>query len=371
MSQRSRPVTAISSQAPLPEILASLSQALDSTGPPITICSPALPTPELNAPPETALVVATSGSTGTPRNVALTGAALRASARATHQYLGAKKGQHWALRLPLTHIAGAMVLVRSLELGTTPTVPTVPIIDPDFETDFESIVPTQLHRALTRDQELSRALQSARAVIVGGASLSDDLFASAHALGINVITTYGMSETAGGCIYNDEPLPSVQIRLNNESRIELNGPMLASGYLSPDGLLEKSMAFHGGWFTTTDLGEITLDNRLHVLGRIDDVVITGGMKVSLSELERVIRAHPKISDALCVGAPDAEWGQRILVGVVAKSPISLAELRDFVGVQIGKFAAPRAIVRLDEIPLRGIGKPDRDALTTMRTDEEI
>lgn len=365
MSQLSRPVTAISSQAPLPEILAALNGALDSTGPPITICSPTLPPPELSAPPETALVVATSGSTGAPRNVALTSAALRASARATHQYLGAKKGQHWSIRLPLTHIAGAMVLVRSLELATTP------IVGGDFQTDFESIVPTQLQRALTRDPELCRTLQSARAVIVGGASLSDDLFATAHALGINVITTYGMSETAGGCIYDNEPLPGVQIRLNDESRIEVSGPMLASGYLNPDGLLEKSMAFHDGWFTTTDLGKITPDNRLHVLGRIDDIVITGGMKVSLSEVERIIRTHPEISDALCTGIPDDEWGQRILVGVVARSPISLAELRDFVGVQTGRFAAPRAIVRLDEIPLRGIGKPDRAALAAMLADEEM
>ena len=259
-----------------------------------------------------------------------------------------------------------MVLVRSLELGTTP------IVDGTSESsDFESIVPTQLHRAINRDQELLGALQSARAVIVGGAILSNDLFTGAIELGINVITTYGMSETAGGCIYNNEPLPGVQIRLNEESQIELRGPMLALGYLTSDGSIENSPAFDAGWFTTTDLGEITPDNRLRVLGRTDDIVITGGVKVSLSEVERVIRTHPEISEALCAVTADEEWGHRIIVGIVANSPISLAEIRDYVGNRISRIAAPRAIVRLQEIPLRGIGKPDRDVLATMQCDEEI
>ena len=259
-----------------------------------------------------------------------------------------------------------MVLVRSLELGTTP------IVDGTSESsDFESIVPTQLHRAISRDEELSRALQSARAVIVGGANLSKDLFTRAIELGINVVTTYGMSESAGGCVYNNEPLPGVEIRLNEESKIELKGPMLAAGYLSTDGSIENSPAFHDGWFTTTDLGEITPENWLRVLGRTDDIVITGGVKVSLSEVERVISTHPKISAALCAVTSDEEWGQRIIVGIVANSPISLAEIRDYVGTRIGRNAAPRAIVKLQEIPLRGIGKPDRDVLSAMQCDEEM
>ncbi len=259
-----------------------------------------------------------------------------------------------------------MVLVRSLELGTTP------IIDGTSESsDFESIVPTQLHRALTRDEDLSRALQSARAVLVGGANLSKDLFTRAIELGINVITTYGMSETAGGCIYNNEPLPGVQIRLNEESQIELKGPMLASGYLGIDGSIESSPSFEAGWFTTTDLGEISPENQLRVLGRTDDIVISGGVKVSLSEVERVISTHPEVSEALCAVTADDEWGHRIIVGIVANSPISLDEIRDYVGNRISRIAAPRAIVRLQEIPLRGIGKPDRDVLAAMQCDEEI
>jgi len=366
VSQHARPVSVISSQAPLPEILAALGDALDSTGPTITVCSPSLPPPELSAPPQIALVVATSGSTGDPKYVALTGAALLASARATHQSLGATKGQRWMLRLPVTHIAGAMVLVRSLELETVPTRDGIGVAP-----DFEAIVPTQLHRAIASDRELLRILQSARAVLVGGANLSDDLLARARALGINVITTYGMSETAGGCVYNGTPLPGVQIRTDDESRIEIAGPMLASGYLSCDGTFEKSAAFHDGWFTTSDLGELTSDNRLRVLGRSDEVVITGGMKVSLTEVERIIRTYPGISDALCAVTPDDEWGERILVGIVADLPITLAGIRDYVGARIGRFAAPRAIVRLHEIPLRGIGKPDRAALSKMQSDEEM
>lgn len=366
MNKRGRPVLAVSSGARLPEILAALARAIDSTGPAVMICSPETSAPELSAPDGIALVVATSGSTGDPKLVALTGDALLASVRATHQYLHAAVGQRWSLRLPTTHIAGAMVLVRSLELGTTPIVDGV-----GAASDFDAIVPTQLHRAIANDQELLQTLQLARAVLVGGANLSDDLLAKARSLGINAITTYGMSETAGGCVYNNEPLPGVRIRTNNESRIELAGPMLAAGYLKQDGSLEESAAFHDGWFTTTDLGEITDGDRLRVLGRADDVIITGAMKVSLNEVERVIRTYPGVADALCAVTPDDEWGERILVGIVSDIPISLPELRDYVGARIGRFAAPRAIVRLDEIPLRGIGKPDRAALSTMRIDEEI
>jgi O-succinylbenzoic acid--CoA ligase len=351
--------------------LNALDRALNSDGPAITIVSPGIPARELSAPIGIALVVATSGSTGEPRNVALSREALLASARATHEFLGAKKGERWSLRLPLTHIAGAMVLVRSLELGTTPLVNGVtegPYVDVPY---FESIVPTQLHRALTRDDDLRRSLQSARAVLVGGAALPDELRLASDELGINVITTYGMSETAGGCVYNNEPLQGVQVRFNSDSRIEISGPMLASGYLASDGAFEGSDAFHDGWFTTTDLGEMKIDNQLRVLGRADDVIITGGMKVSLDEVERIIRTYQGVSDALCAVTSDDEWGQRILVGIVADSPIGLADLRDFVGQRIGRFAAPRAIVRLREIPMRGIGKPDRGALSTMKTNEEM
>lgn len=366
MSKHSGPVSVISSGAPLAEIMAALALALDSAGPAIMIASPARPTLALTAPGEIALVVATSGSTGNPKHVALTGAALRASARATHQYLGAVAGQRWSLRLPLDHIAGAMVLVRSLELGTTPTVEGTATAS-----DYESIVPTQLHRATTGDDELLQSLQSARAVLVGGARLSEDLLEKARELGINVVTTYGMSETSGGCVYNREPLPGVQIRIDAQSRIELAGPMLATGYLRPDGTIEETSAFHGGWFTTTDLGEVTDGGRLKVLGRIDDVVITGGEKVSLSEVERIVRTYPGVTDALCAATPDIEWGERIKVGIVSTAPITLAEIRDHVGSRIGRFASPRAIVRLSEIPLRGIGKPDRGALSTMLSDEEM
>jgi O-succinylbenzoic acid--CoA ligase len=359
-------VTAISSAAPLPEIMAALDQALNSNCQAITIVAPGMPIPILSAPPEIALVVVTSGSTGEPRNVALTAAALRASARATHHFLGAGNADFWSLRLPLTHIAGLMVLVRSLELGTRPVVNARP-----HGSYFEAIVPTQLHRALTIDDELCRSLQSARAVLVGGAALTDQHLTQSRALGINVIRTYGMSETAGGCVYDGEPLQGVHIRINNDSCIEMAGPMLASGYLRDDGSLEETGSFHDGWFVTTDLGDIGIDNRLHIRGRSDDVIITGGMKVSLDEVERIIRTYPGISDVLCASTPDDEWGQRTLAGIVADRPIALAELRDFVGAQIGRFAAPRAIVRLREIPMRGIGKPDRGALAAMQTDEEM
>jgi O-succinylbenzoic acid--CoA ligase len=343
-----------------------LDQALNSDGPAITIVDPELPAPELNAPSGIALVVSTSGSTGRPRNVALSADALHASARATHEFLGANDGDRWSLRLPLTHIAGAMVLVRSLELGSVPITERAP-----GGAYFDAIVPTQLHRATTRDLELCISLQSARAVLVGGAAISEELLAESKKLGINVVTTYGMSETAGGCVYNNQALRGVKIRLHTDSRIEISGPMLASGYLGNDGQLSQTDAFQDGWFTTSDLGEIAPNNQLHVLGRSDDVVVTGGMKVALLKVESIIRTIPGVTDVLCAVAPDDEWGQRIVAGIVGDSAIGLVELRDYVGQRIGRFAAPRAIVRLKEIPVRGIGKPDRGALSTMRTDEEM
>jgi len=344
----------------LPEIMTLLRAAIDSAGPAITICDPASAPTFADVPPQAALVIQTSGSTGTPRSVALSGAALRASAMATHRYLGAAAGQHWSLRLPLTHIAGVMVLIRSIELGTTPRLG-------DERADFQSVVPTHLHRALSGDDPLMLALQSARAVIVGGARLDAELRAKALAHGINVITTYGMTETSGGCVYDGEPLAGVRVRINQDSRIELGGPMLASGYLGEDG----SAAFRDGWFITSDLGEIDEHSHLRVLGRADDIVITGGEKVSLVELERTIRTHPSVADVLCAATVDAEWGERIQAAVVTTSPLTLAELRDFVGERLGRYAAPRAMVVLTEIPLRGIGKPDRGAIASIKPDEEI
>ncbi len=339
--------------------MALLRAAIDDEGPAITICDPALAPALVAVPASTALVIWTSGSTGTPRSVALSGAALRASARATHHYLAAEVGQHWSLRLPLTHIAGVMVLIRSIELGTVPR-------QGDMYADFQSIVPTHLHRALSGDDSLLRALQGARAAIVGGAPLDPELRANAIAHGINVIATYGMTETSGGCVYDGEPLAGVRIRVNEDSRIELGGPMLATGYL--DG---HSAVFRDGWFLTNDLGEIDEQNHLRVLGRADDIVITGGEKVSLTELERIIRTHPSVMDVLCAATPDAEWGVRIQAAVVTTSPLTLAELRDFVGERLGRYAAPRAMVILTEIPLRGIGKPDRGAIASLKPDEEI
>lgn len=360
MSDTRRTLRVLAPDTLLPEAMALLSAAIDDEGPAIMICDPAS-APELVAvPASTALVILTSGSTGAAHSVALSGAALRASARATHHYLGAEAGQHWSLRLPLTHIAGVMVLIRSIELGTVPR-------QSDTYADFQSVVPTHLHRALAGDDSLMNALQRARAVIVGGAPLDPELRANAIAHGINVITTYGMTETSGGCVYDGEPLAEVKIRINEDSRIELGGPMLATGYLGDD----RADAFHDGWFLTNDLGEIDEQNHLRVLGRADDIVITGGEKVSLTELERIIRTHPSVMDVLCAATPDAEWGVRIKAAVVTTSPLTLAELRDFVGERLGRYAAPRAMVILAEIPLRGIGKPDRGAIASLEPYEEI
>jgi len=241
-------------------------------------------------------------------------------------------------------------------------------------------VPTQLRRILDAEGAVA-ALRSYAAVLVGGAALDPATRERALAAGVRVVTTYGMSETAGGCVYDGVPLDGVTVDLDEDGRILLGGPTLASGYLRADGDgagargggtgsgaagggTGVGSAFAGGRFRTGDLGRWR-HGRLEVLGRADDVIVTGGEKVAPAAVERVLAAQPGVRAACVVGVPDAEWGQVVAAAVVWDGPRADAALQEAVRIALGRAAVPRLLVAVPELPLRGIGKPDRAAVTRL------
>lgn len=336
--------------------------------------APARTPPEPHAP--AALLVETSGSTGTPRRVVLSAAALRASATATHTRLGGP-GQ-WLLALPAHHVAGAQVIVRALLAGRPPVLlDTRAGFRPDAFAEvaatlartgrrYTSLVPTQLHRMLAAPGAGLEALRRFDAVLVGGAATSPALLDAARSAGINAVTTYGMSETSGGCVYDGSPLDGVRVRLDAGGCIELAGPTLAAGYLNEP--VATASTFVDGWFRTSDLGRWDGD-RLAVLGRADDVITTGGESVHPAAVERVLTAQPGVRAACVVGVPDTEWGQSVVAAVVLDAASAPADARaqphgrqawaTAVRAELGSPAVPRRLRVLDAIPLRGVGKPDR------------
>jgi O-succinylbenzoic acid--CoA ligase len=326
-----------------------------------------------------AVVIATSGSTGTAKHVVLSAAALRASARATAERLGGTA--LWLLALPAQHVAGVQVVVRALLAGAPPVVQDLRGgFRPDgfaaatrelgAERRCTSLVPTQLARLLDAGGAALDALRGYAAVLVGGAALAPRLHERAVAEGVAVVPTYGMSETAGGCVYDGVPLAGVRVDLEDGGRIRLGGPTLADGYLGDPGLTEATFA--GGWFRTGDLGRWR-DGRLEVLGRADDVIVTGGENVAPAAVERVLVTQHGVAAACVVGVPDAEWGQVVAAAVVLDGPLdtALAErLRAAVRAELGRAAVPRVLRAVPRIPLRGIGKPDRSATAGLITADD-
>jgi o-succinylbenzoate---CoA ligase len=321
----------------------------------------------------TAVVVATSGSTGTPKGALLPAGALRASAAATAARLAPGPGtQRWVLALPAHHVAGLQVLLRSVRAGTEPVVlPPGPFsaaafvaatARADADRLLTSLVPTQLVRLLDAGEEARAALARYDAVLVGSAATPGALLERARAAGVRVVTTYGSSETCGGCVYDGVPLDGVVPALE-EDRLTLAGPVLARGYRG----LPGHPAFSGGRFRTDDTAVLE-DGRVRVLGRVDDLVTTGGLKVAPALVEEALAGTPGVGEVVVVGVPDAEWGQRVVAAVVpAGTAPTLAELRERVGAAVARHAAPRQLLLLDELPLRGPGKPDRAALRALAT----
>jgi len=313
--------------------------------------------------PDGPVVVRTSGSTGSPKGVVLSHAALAASARAALGRLGGP-GQ-WLLTLPADNVAGLQVLIRSAACGVEPVLGdehadwAAAVAAVTGQRAYTSVVPTQLHRLAVADG--LALLRRFDAVLVGGAALDPGLAARCAEEGVRLVQTYGMSETCGGCVYDGIPLDGVAVRLAVDGRIQLAGPMLFDGYAEdPDATAE---ALRDGWFATSDLGRFDDDGRLEVLGRVDEVVISGGVNVVLPAVTRALAGLPGVAEAVAVGVPDPEWGTRVVACVVASgSPPSLAAIRDQVAASVPRTWAPRALVELDAMPLLPGGKIDRLAL---------
>lgn len=324
---------------------------------------------------DVALVVPTSGSTGDPKGAMLTAAALRHSAAATHDRLGGP-GQ-WVLALPVSSIAGLTVLVRSLQARTRPQVVDV---YGGFSVDafaaatdrlaggvrhYTALVPTQLRRLLDAGVDLS----TYDGVLVGGAALSPDLRDRAIAVGAPVVATYGMSETCGGCVYDGEPLDGVDVTIGADGRVSIGGPVIFAGYrLRPD-LTDTALV--DGRHVTQDLGRWSSDGRLEVLGRVDDVIVSGGVNVPAAMVERVLDGHPAVAVCAVLGRPDPEWGERVVAVVQpvdASVPPALDELRSFAAGRLEPAALPREIVVLGMLPVLASGKPDKAAVRTVLRD---
>ena len=450
------------------ELLPRLGQALDGSGDPllpvdlsdvsaaasILGADPDLVAGEDDEDDPTALVVATSGSTGQPKGVLLPASALRASADATRQRLsslgvpggrllwsGGNSSMHaaaskpragasephaaalrgtgatptsdqWLLALPATHIAGLQVLLRAVRAGAEPTVldTAVPFTADRFcavvqrmpaGPRFTSLVPTQLVRVLT-DPEATAALTTFDAVLVGGAAAPAELLRQAAKAGAAVVTTYGMTETCGGCVYDGLPLGGVLVDLDDDGspgddrlgregrsivgddhrpgvdarqapnqhpgathgRVIISGPVLARGYRGMPGHPAFQRLGGSRLFRTQDVGSWDGD-LLRITGRIDDVIVTGGVKIDPSSVESAVAGVHGVREVLVTGVPDREWGQLVVAVVVVpedQPAPRLDALRAAALQAHGAAAAPRHLVLVDELPYRGIGKPDRRAL---------
>ncbi len=316
-------------------------------------------------PSDCAVVIATSGSTGVPKGVQLSAAALTASAAASLRRIGAGPGERWLCCLPTFHISGIGVLVRSLLTGTDPVM--VPSVSPEVLAAsgcaHVSLVPTQLRRLV----DVGVGPGTIRTVLLGGAAAADALLDEARGSGWHVVTTYGMSETCGGCVYDGVPLDNVQVRLDpDHGQIDICGPVVFAGYLGQPELTKAAVT--DGWFHTSDLGQWRADGRLVVRGRSDDVINTGGEKVVPGEVEAVLGTCDGVADVVVVGLPDPEWGEAVTAFVVAanpEDPPGLDQLRSDVRHAISAHAAPKRLVFVSEFPLLPSGKPDKAALRRM------
>lgn len=361
---------------PLAELLDRLRSVLDGTGPallPLAAGGPGRVVREaarLDRPLRdgTALLLPTTGSTGTPKVVELSATALLAGARATHARVGPPG--RWLLPLPLTHVAGWQVLVRGLladpgeqrphRLPDGPFTATAFADAVEQATPavrFTSLVPTQLARVLD-DARAGRAAATLAAVLLGGAAAPPQLLARAARAGVRVVTTYGSTETCGGCVYDGAPLDGVRTALTDDGRLRLAGPVVASGYR--DGSPGFDDVDGTRWFTTSDLARLD-GGRVEVLGRADDVIVSGGENVSPAAVERVLLAQAGVHEALVVGVPDLAWGTAVVALVAADDGVDDARLRSAVADALGRPHAPRHVLRVGSLPRMGIGKPDRRA----------
>jgi O-succinylbenzoic acid--CoA ligase len=339
---------------------------------PVADGAPALPTPApATVPQRVALVVETSGSTGTGKRVALSSEALLAGAAAADAALGGPGG--WVLALPTHYIAGLNVLTRSITAGTVPVVVAPGHFDagafadaadrlvtgPGAPRRYTSLVPVQLARVLG-DERATRALAGFDAVLVGGQATPAPLRDRARAAGVRIVTTYGASETSGGCVYDGVPFGTVRTELV-DGELFLSGPMLAEGYLDDPDRTAATFTERDGhrWYRTGDAAEV-VDGVVRVLGRLDDVVISGGEKVPLGAVERIVRGLDGQEGAVVTRRASGEWGE--VPVVVTDRPLDLDVVRAAVGDALGRAARPADVVVVERLPMLATGKPDRRAI---------
>jgi O-succinylbenzoic acid--CoA ligase len=378
-----RPLHAVLVARPTPRFTQRLAAALDGTGPALLPLDAALPPARLAElisafepdaiedsegvtttrsassrarADDTAVIIGTSGSTGTPKGVELSAAALLHSARASLARVGARPAERWLCCLPVTHVAGLQVLVRSLASGTEPVLAT----RADARTVAESgcahvsLVPTQLQRLLA-ESRTPTPLAAFSSVLLGAAAAPARLLRDAREAGVPVVTTYGMTETCGGCVYDGFPLDGVRAETREDDRIWISGPVLFSGYYGGDKIAA------GGWFRTGDLGRMDTAGQLTVRGRADDVINTGGHKVVPGEVATALQDCPGIRDVAVLGQPDAQWGERVVAVVVpadSSDPPTLDLLRMHVRGLLPRYAFPSRVVMVDAVPVLPSGKHD-------------
>jgi O-succinylbenzoic acid--CoA ligase len=376
------------------DVLPALRAALSGAGPALLLHSEEVSPPAALRPGEplagveddpadpTVAVVATSGSTGAPKGVLLPASALLASVSATHDRLGG--AGRWLLALPAQHVAGLQVLLRSLVGGVPPVVAdlTGGFRPAAFAAAAErmagsrrytALVPTQLTRLLDAGGAALAALASFDAVLVGGAGTPAPLRERALDAGVRVVTTYGMTETCGGCVYDGVALDGVAVRVAEPAgRVLLGGAVLARGYRSPPDAdpCPGFVVDHDGsrWAATDDAGRLDPAGRLEVVGRRDDVVVTGGLKVAPRAVESALLRLPGVREAAVVAAPDPQWGQRVVAALVLADgalPPTMAQVRERVTADVAAHAAPRQLLVLASMPVRGPGKPDRTAIARL------
>ncbi|WP_431806756.1 AMP-binding protein [Microbacterium paraoxydans] len=331
-----------------------------------------------------AAVIATSGSSGIPKRVALSAEALRASAEATAARIGEGR---WLLALPAGYVAGLQVMVRSLLAGTEPrqiegrfspvsfAEATLEMLRPTGAGGvpelFTSLVPAQIATLLDAadDTAVRAALQAYRAILVGGQALPEPLRDRAADLGVRIVRTYGSTETSGGCVYDGVPLDTVAVRVV-DGELRIAGPMLAEGYLGDGSLTARTFLHdeHGiRWYRTGDLGLVE-DGVVRVHGRADNVIVSGGINISLDRVERIVRRVPGLHEAVVVPVPDERWGEASVIvaprGEVLRRSESeqLSQARDAVAEEIGAHARPSRLILVDELAVLSSGKPDREAI---------
>jgi O-succinylbenzoic acid--CoA ligase len=365
------------------DVLRALRAALGA-GPAVALGSTRTPLPA-EVPPGTAVVVTTSGSTGVPKAVSLSRNALTSSAMATAARIG--EGA-WLLALPAAYVAGVQVLVRSLIAGREPAILSGSFSPESFAAaarlmassengvripTFTSLVPAQLQRvvdAAAADSGIAAALRSFEAILVGGQSLPDALRERAAGVGARIVRTYGSTETSGGCVYDGVPLDGVRLQIA-DGEVRIAGAVLADGYLGEPERTDAAFPRDSErvrWYRTGDAGLIDDEGVLRIHGRIDNVIVSGGVNVSLDRVERVVRSIHGLESAVVVGVDDSRWGEASVIvaprGAALRRSESeqLEQARVAVAAELGAPARPTRLVLVDEIAHLPSGKPDREAI---------